>query len=56
MTSFPEATPEDVQEQGSPVIEEPAPAEPGVPDEAPEADVAEQREEVPLDDEDAPIG
>jgi hypothetical protein len=54
--TFPEATPEDVQEQQQPVVEEPVPSEEAVPDDAPEADVVEQRQEVGLDEEDAPIG
>lgn len=54
--TVPHASPEDVQEQQTPVVEEPPEPEPEVPDEAPEADVAEQRLEVGHDDEDAPIG
>lgn len=54
--TLPHATPEDVQEQRAPVVEEPPEPEAGLPDEASEADVADQRLEVALDDEDAPIG
>lgn len=54
--TLPNATPEDVQEQQLAVVEEsPTPTD-EVPDDAPEADVAEQRREVDLDEEDAPIG
>lgn len=54
--TVPHAASEDVQEQQVPVVEEPPEPDPAVPDDAPEADVAEQRLEVDLDDEDAPIG
>ena len=54
--TFPQATPEDVHEQELSVLDE-APVEVDeMPDEAPEADVAEQRAEVAFDEEDAPIG
>jgi hypothetical protein len=54
--TLPQASPEDVQEQESTVVEQaPATSEP-MPYDAPEADVAEQRLEVDLDEEDAPIG
>ena len=55
MTSS-EATPEDVQEQQRAVLEEPPAPDAEVPDGAPEADVLEQRIEIILDEEDAPIG
>ncbi|MDP9182960.1 MAG: hypothetical protein M3P04_09330 [Actinomycetota bacterium] len=51
-----EANPEDVQEQQRSVLDEPPAPEGELPDEAPEADVMEQRIEIVLDDEDAPIG
>jgi hypothetical protein len=54
--TIPQATPEDVQEQQHALLEEPPVADDELPDEAPEADVAEQRIEVVLDEEDAPIG
>ena len=54
--TLPHASPEDVQEQQTPVVEEPTEPDAEVPGEASEADVAEQRLEVALDDEDAPIG
>jgi hypothetical protein len=54
--TFPDATPEDVQEQQQAVVEEPATSEDPVPEDAPEADVVEQRREVGLDEEDTPIG
>lgn len=54
--TLPHATPEDVAEQQAAVVEEPAEPESELPDEASEADVADQRREVGLDDEDAPIG
>ncbi|MGB8649050.1 MAG: hypothetical protein WCD35_00165 [Mycobacteriales bacterium] len=50
-TGSSEATPEDVQEQRAAVVDEPPQPEPGRSDEAPEADVAEQRLEVSLDEE-----
>ncbi len=56
MTEVPDANLPDVQEQREPVVEEAPPVVEELPDEAPEADVAEQREEVTLDEEDAPIG
>jgi hypothetical protein len=52
----PEASEADVQEQHTPVTDEPPVVAGEIPDEAPEADVAEQRLEVSLDEEDAPIG
>ena len=54
--TFPEASPEDVQEQQQSVLDDGTVGADELPDEAPEADVAEQRAEVPLDEEDAPIG
>jgi len=48
--------PADEQEQDLPVTEEPPGPDGETPDDAPEADVQEQRLEVPLDEEDAPIG
>ena len=54
--TLPQATPEDVQEQRASVVEEPPEPDDTLPDDAPEADVAEQRAEVSLDEEDAPIG
>ena len=54
--TFPEATPEDVQEQEQSVLDESPPRDEELPDEAPEADVADQRAEVAFDEEDAPIG
>ena len=51
--TLPDATSEDVQEQGLSVIEEPEPVDDDLPVEAAEADVAEQRLEVALDEEDA---
>ena len=58
--TLPQATPEDVQEQELSVLDEPAEGGPfpsdELPDEASEADVAEQRREVAFDEEDAPIG
>jgi hypothetical protein len=56
VSTLPEATPEDVQEQQEAVLEEPAPVEDDLPDDATEADATEQRAEVTLDEEDAPIG
>jgi len=52
----PEANPSDVQEQQEAVVEEPPPVEDELPEEATEADATEQRREVTLDEEDAPIG
>ena len=54
--TLPQASPEDVQEQSLSVLDEPPTPSGELPDEAPEADVAEQRAEVTLDEEDAPIG
>ena len=54
--TLPQASPEDVQEQQLSVIDEPPTPSDELPDDAPEADVAEQRLEVGLDEEDAPIG
>jgi hypothetical protein len=54
--TLPRATPEDVQEQELSVVEEPPERDDELPAEAAEADVAEQRREVTLDEEDAPIG
>jgi hypothetical protein len=56
VSTLPEATPEDVQEQQEAVLEEPPPVEDELPTEATEADATEQRAEVTLDEEDAPIG
>jgi hypothetical protein len=50
----PHASPEDVHEQRTPVVEEPSPLEGGLDDDTPEADAAEQRLEVLLDEEDTP--
>jgi hypothetical protein len=55
MTS-PEATPEDVHEQQAALVEVQEDDDEALPDEASEADVAEQRVEVSFDEEDAPIG
>jgi hypothetical protein len=52
----PDAPEADVQEQHEPVTEEAPPVSGELPLEATEADVTEQRQEVALDEEDAPIG
>ena len=54
--TVPQATPEDVNEQAQSVLDEPPLGDEDLPDEAPEADVAEQRAEVAFDEEDSPIG
>jgi hypothetical protein len=54
--TLPNATPEDVQEQSLTVVELPPVRDDAFPEDAPEADVAEQRLEVVLDEEDSPIG
>ena len=54
--TFPKATPEDVQEQQLAVVEEPAERDDPLPDDASEADAADQRLEITLDEEDTPIG
>lgn len=54
--TFPHATPEDVQEQELAVVEEPPTPTDELPEDATEADATEQRLEVGLDEEDAPIG
>jgi hypothetical protein len=54
--TLPEATPEDVQEQETSVLDEPVEPDDELPAEASEADAAEQRREVAFDEEDAPIG
>lgn len=52
----PRADPVDVEEQRHPVVEEPPLPDGELDDDTPEADAAEQRMEVAVDDEDAPIG
>jgi hypothetical protein len=54
--TYPQGTPEDVQEQQLAVVEEPAEPDGALPEDAPDADVAEQRLEITLDEEDTPIG
>jgi hypothetical protein len=54
--TVPQASPEDLQEQAQSLLDEPPTGDGELPDEAPEADVAEQRAEVAFDEEDAPIG
>jgi hypothetical protein len=51
-----EAAEADLQEQQTPLTDEPPAATGEIPHEASEADVADQRLEVALDEEDAPIG
>ncbi len=50
--TLPHASPEDVQGQQQAVVDEPAGLDGSLPDDAPEADVAEQRVEVGYQDED----
>jgi len=52
----PSGNPADLNEQDLPVTDEPPGPDGETPDDAPEADALEQRLEVPLDEEDAPIG
>lgn len=54
--TLPDATDEDVQEQQTSLLEEPPTVVDDLPEDATEADVADQRREVTLDEEDAPIG
>ena len=54
--TLPSATPEDVQEQLASLLDEPPLPEGAITDDTPEADAIEQRVEVSLDEEDAPIG
>jgi hypothetical protein len=54
--NWPTADAADLQEQQTAVLEEPPSPDEDLPDEASDADVAEQRAEVTLDEEDAPIG
>jgi hypothetical protein len=54
--STPNANAADVHDQDTPLLEEPPEADGTLEDDTPEADAAEQRVEVALDEEDAPIG
>lgn len=54
--STPRGNPADLHEQDLSVVEEPPAPDGELPDDAPEADAVEQRVEVALDEEDAPIG